>query len=299
MLATILELFTGRGLDNISITLGTAFLAYLLANFEWAGSYIIPILLTPAIIAFAYKKKALTVSGIIAAIAVDIMISVSLGNSGFCILLLFFVGGILVDKIKKQYKKQGQNTISDIEKRGDCRDHVQVLANSLVASASAVAYCFTTNNLFVVAFVASIAEAFADTAASGIGVLSGRAFDLFRMRSCTPGISGGMSLVGTIASIAAAAIVCSFAFAIGMVDIIATLIVFVSAVLGGIFDSLLGSLIQVKYKCTVCDAIVEREEHCGQATERHSGLRIVTNDTVNLLGSLFAAVLAATIYNIM
>lgn len=291
-----LELFVGRGFDNISVTLGTSFLAYFFINSDRAYNYIVPIILTPLIIAFAYKKRALTVGGIVAALAVDIIISLSLGNFGFCTLLLFFVGGIAVDKIKKYYKKTRQNTAQPIEKRGDCRDHVQVLANALVASVCALVYLITGEKLFVVAFVASLAEAFADTAASGIGVLRGKAYDLFRLRPCTPGISGGMSLLGTAASLLAAAIVAALGLVFDKIDIVGALIVLLSAFLGAVFDSFLGSLVQIKYKCNVCGLIVEREEHCGEKTVRHAGIPFVTNDTVNLLGTLFSATLAPILY---
>ena len=291
-LSVELELFTGKGLDNITITLGTSFLAYFFINCQSVWNYIIPILLTPLIIAFAYKKKALTVSGIIAAVFVDILISVSLGNLGFVILLAFFVGGVVVDKIKKRNKKSRQKRKNNIEKRGDCRNYTQVLANSLVAAALAVLYFFTKEKLFVIAFCASLAEAFADTSASGIGILSGRAFDPFRMKKCTPGISGGVSVLGLIASLVAAAIISAISLCFSFITLIDAAIITLSAFLGALFDSLLGSLLQVKYKCTVCDSIVEREEHCGKPTQKHSGIRIINNDIVNFLGTFFSGAVA-------
>ena len=158
-----LELFCGMGLDNIAITLGSSLLSYFLIGYAETPSYILPILLTPLMIAFASKKKALTKSGIIAAIVVDLLISVSLGNFGFLVLLAFFVCGVGVDKIKKHSKKAGQSEKNTFEKRGDCRDYVQVFANSLVASICAFAYLLSANRLFIIAFVASLAEALADT----------------------------------------------------------------------------------------------------------------------------------------
>ena len=296
--ATLLELFTSRGLDNITVTLGASFLAYLFVNFSGAENYLVPILLTPLIIALAYKKKALTLSGIIAAIAVDIVISVTLGNFGFTVLLAFFGCGIAVDKIKKRNKKAGQSVKRGIEKRGDCRDHVQVLANSLVSAILAILYFLTGNRIFIIAFVASLAEALADTAASGIGVLYGKAFDPFRMRPCAPGVSGGMSLLGTAASAVGAILISLIGLAFNAYDFASAIIIAVTATLGAIFDSFLGSLVQVKYKCQICDLVTERQEHCGRPTVKHSGLRIVNNDTVNLLGTLFAAMLSALLYMI-
>lgn len=298
-LALELELFTGKGLDNVTITLGTAFLSYFLINAPEAENYIVPILLTPLIIALSYSKRALTVSGIIAAIFIDIIISLSLGNFGFCILCLFFAGGVTVDKIKKCYKKTKQNAKEPLEKRGDCRDHVQVLANGSVATVCAIAFFFTRERIFIIAFISSLAEALADTVASGIGVLRGKAYDLFRMRRCEPGVSGGMSLLGTAASFVASLLVSAVALAFGRINLVESIIVLFTSFLGAIFDSFLGSLFQIKYKCQKCGAIVEREEHCASKTVRHSGIRFVTNDLVNLLGTLFAATLSILIYYIM
>lgn len=299
LIATELELFTGRGLDNVTVTLGASILSYFFIHFDGTENYVFPILMTPAIIAFAYKKRALTVSGIIAATVLDLAITIGLGNLGFIILLLFFAGGIIVDKIKKRHKKSKQNEQMGIEKRGDCRDHIQVLANGAVAAVCSVLYLITGKEVFVIAFVASLAEAFADTAASGIGILQGRAFDLFRMRHCTPGVSGGMSVLGTVASAIASLTISAISLLFDSIGIIAALLIAISSILGAIFDSLLGSLVQVKYRCKKCGQIVEREEHCGQATEKQSGLCFVNNDTVNLLGTLFSAILAAILYTLL
>ena len=286
--ATELELFTGRGLDNISITLGTSFLTYLSLTVKGSADYIVPILLTPLIIVFAKKKKALTVDGIIAAVFLDVIISVTLGNRGFIILLLFFVGGIITDKIKKTYKKTRQKDKSASE----CRDSLQVIANGGVAAVCALLFFITKDIAFLVAFAASLAEALADTAASGIGVLYGKAFDPFRMKPCHPGVSGGMSLVGTASSLAGACVIGITSCAFGMLSILEALIVIFAAFFGAIFDSFLGSLVQVKYKCRVCGSIVENKEHCDTKTEKISGLSFVTNDTVNFLGTLFTAIIA-------
>lgn len=293
--ATELELFTGKGLDNITVTLGTSFLSYLLIHFDRAGEYIIPILFTPLMIAFAYKKKALSTGGIIAAIIVDILISLAFGNFGFVMLLAFFLGGIITDKIKNRHKNKGRK-----EKRvTECRSYVQVLANSLTASICALCYLFTKQNLFVIAFVASLAEALADTAASGIGVLSGRAYDPFRRRPCTPGLSGGMSILGTVASVLAALLMSLIALCFGSIDHIDVAVITLASTLGAIFDSLLGSLLQVKFKCPKCGEITESKEHCSTPTTRYSGITCVTNNTVNLLSTIFSAILAGLLYYII
>ena len=169
---------------------------------------------------------------------------------------------------------------------------MHVLSNSLAASVCALIYYFTGNNLFLIAFIASLAEAFADTAASGIGVISGRAYDLFRLRKCVAGESGGMSVLGTLSSLGAASSVALIALGFGCINHAGALIVILSAFLGAVFDSLLGSLLQVKYKCEACGAIVESESHCGKPTLKHRGISFVDNNLVNLFGTLFSVIVA-------
>ena len=288
VLATQLELFTGRGLDNITITIGTSFLTYLFIAVESIGNYLLPILLSPLIIVFAIEKKALTKDGVAAAILIDIIISITLGNVGFLILLAFFIGGIFTDKIKKSCKKTGQNE----NKKNECRNSVQVLANSLAAVVCSVLYFITDKRVFLVAFVAAFAEALADTSASGIGALSNKAFDPFRMKRCPPGLSGGMSWIGTLSSLVGSALISLIAVAFGTITFNEAIIVTLAGFLGGVFDSFLGSLLQVKYRCPTCNAIVEKKEHCGKPTLKHSGLVFVTNNSVNLLGTVFAVLVS-------
>ena len=288
LLCTELELFTGKGLDNISITLGTSLLAYFFINYDSAVNYVVPILLTPAVIAFALKKKALTVDGIIAAIVLDIVISLSLGNFGFTLLLAFFGLGIVADKIKRRYKKSRQN----IEKRGDYRNYIQVLSNGLMPAICALIYAFTSNRIFIVAFAASLAEALADTVASGIGAISGKAYDICRFKPCAPGISGGVSFIGTLSSFVGSLIIAMLTLAFGEANLAEAILITACGFLGAIFDSIMGSLIQVKYKCSVCNSITETTEHCGNTTVKHSGIAFVNNDFVNLMGTISSAVLA-------
>jgi len=174
---------------------------------------------------------------------------------------------------------------------------MQVLSNGLVAFVSAIAFLITKNNVLVVTFVASLAEAFSDTVASGIGAFASVTYDPFRRRKCDNGISGGMSIEGTSASLVAAFLISAVAYFLKMdgYGIKEFIIVWISAFLGAVFDSMLGSLVQVKYKCEICGKITEREEHCRMATVRHSGISNIDNDVVNMISCAFASILAALI----
>ena len=291
LLSVELELLGEGGFDNIAVTWATTALAYGFLYFANINNYLFPILITAPIVIFVKLKNALTKSGLIAALVIDLIVSISLGNLGFITFVIFFAGSIIIDKIKKRAKNKGR---SDIEAKGDCRDAMQVLVNGLPATVVAAAYLITGKEIFIIPFAASLAEAFADTAASGIGAFSKHTFDPFRMKKCERGLSGGMSLIGTLASLLA-----SFVIALSMLiwnvddySLRGLLIVALSGFAGALIDSLLGSLIQAKYKCAVCGKITERTEHCSVTTTRVCGIAAVDNDVVNLISCSFAAALA-------
>ena len=289
VLSVGLEIVVGFGLDNIAVTWGVTALGYLLMYVDGVENYLVPIIVTPLIIAFVIEKRALTPWGVVGAVIVDLIISLALGNFGFIMLITFFVSSVIVDKIKKLTKNQGK---SEETAKGDRRDAIQVLANALVPCACACAFVFSHGNpIFVVGFVAAISEAFADTVASGIGAFSNKAFDPFRWRVCENGLSGGMSLIGTLASLLAAFLIAALAMPLtSMAFSVEYFLVAASATfLGAVFDSLLGSLLQVKFKCPVCGKLTEKRLHCDTPTEKVQGISFIDNDVVNALGGVFSA----------
>lgn len=293
LLSVQLELLGVFGLDNIFITLGTSFLAYGFVYFDAINLYLAPIILTPLVILVVVKKRALTSRGLIFAVVLDLVVSLTLGNFGFVLLLAFLFASIVIDKIKKIAKRA-----DGITKKGECRDEIQVLANGLIPMMLAVIYSCTFNPVFIVAYVAVLAEAFADTAASGFGVFSKKTFDPFKMRECECGLSGGMSVIGTVSSLIAAAAFSLLVLPFGIKSFSVIITVIVAAFLGVVFDSLLGSLVQVKYKCTECNSFTEREWHCEKPTKQVSGFRFFDNDVVNVTSAAFSAFVSILIFSL-
>lgn len=292
--ASGIELISEFGLDNLTLPLGTAALSYLFMRGDFVMEYIIPIVLTPYIVAFAYSARILTVKGILMALALDFAVSVSLGNFGFVMLVSFLMLSVLIDKIKKRIKKQSD----EITKKTGARDSVQVIANGLIPAIFALLYLFTHRFVFVVAYTAALAECFADTAASGFGMLSKNAFDPFKMKRVDAGLSGGMSVVGTTASLAAAVLILVIPIAFEVFTIKLWLAISLCAFCGAILDSMLGSLLQSKYLCKQCFTITEKEIHCGIKTEMISGVKWINNDVVNIISCLFSSILAMVVFAI-
>jgi len=287
-----LELITAFGLDNIIITVGSALLAYAFIYFPIINAFAVPIVLTPYVVAIVLEKKVLTRLGLALAMLLDAVVSVFLGNFGFVLLCTFLFGSVFVDKLKKRAKMK--DSVS--HKKGDCRDAVQVAANGAVPMIMAIMFAITNSAAFIVAYVAALAEAFADTTASGIGMYSKNVFDVFKMRKIKHGLSGGMSVIGTLSALVAAFVIGVVALLFGAVNWQMLLIASLSGFVGSVFDSFLGSIFQVKYRCTECNEITEKTTHCGSATEKVSGFYFFDNDTVNLLSCLFAAALGAILY---
>ncbi len=293
LLAAGVELLSIRGLDNIFVPLTCSTLVYAYICIPWINAYALPLAVTPFIIAFAVEKRALTTDGLIAAVVLDIVLTLTLGNNGFLILCMFFLLGIACDAFKKHQK---QDILHDKEAKGSRRDAVQVAANAAPAAVMAVLYAATGQVAFVAAFVASMAEALGDTAASGIGVLSRRAYDLFHARPCERGMSGGVSLLGTTAAllgcVAVSFVGCAlFAWPLWQGCVIAAI-----AFVGTFLDSMLGSLCQLRYRCEVCGRQTERRVHCDTQTVRIGGRRPFTNDVVNACSTAFSAVVAAAMF---
>lgn len=290
--AVELELFTDKGLDNISLPLGTFLFTAFLMFYPNANEYLMPIMLTLPVVAVVEAKKLLSAFGVYVALALDLIISLSLGNFGFCLLLLFLALGAFSDGVKKHAHD------ADFSKKREVRTQAQVMANALVAAVCAVSFKTTANVIFAVAFAAALAEALADTLSSSIGSLSKGAFDIFKMKKCTKGLSGGMSVIGTLSALVGAAFMGGVCVLFGYKSFKFFISVTIAAFVGTVFDSFLGSLFQAKYKCKLCGKVTEKQEHCGVPADKYSGFSCITNNVVNFLSTAFSASFAALIYSL-
>ena len=292
LLAVGVELVSAFGLDNIMLPLSTSAFTYCLSVFPGTVNYVIPIVLTPLVVLFVQKKNALTRGGLVAAIMLDLAISVTLGNTGFILLLLFLTLGIFTDKLKRK-------SVKEIEDKGACRDAVQVLANGLVPMIAAVASCFILKEAFMFAYVSVLAEALGDTAASSLGSRARHTFDVFKLRRCERGMSGGVSFVGTLSAVAFCSIIPFVAFVLKALSFDKALLAVGIAFTGVIFDSFLGSVFQVKYRCLLCGKLTEKKLHCKEPTAFASGIKFITNDTVNAISAVFTGVISIVLFSIL
>ena len=293
ILASGIELVCVKGLDNIAIPLSTSLFAYAFLNFSDIYLYVVPILLTPFVICVVLSRRLLTAKGVAMAVILDLAVSASLGNFGFVLLLSFLLLSVLTDKMKKRVKGR-----DEISKKDGKRDEVQVFANGFIPAILALLYLFTKNYVFIIGYNVALAECLADTFASSFGVFSKKTFDFFKLKSVPMGLSGGVSVTGTLAALMSPFAFLLISVCFGAMDWKWLLFCGTFAFIGTFIDTLLGSLIQAKYKCEVCGILTEKEIHCDHGTSLVSGSHLVDNDCVNLI-SCFASAISAMIVFIL
>lgn len=234
----------------------------------------------------AWRARALTPNG---AIAAGLVGAATFGAGGWpaaAVLFAFFVPSALLSKAGSTRKR----AMTDTGKHGP-RDARQVLANGGVAAVCAVAATHG-NGAFAAAFAGAFAAAAADTWATEIGVLSPeRPRSILTFRPVAAGLSGGVTVAGTLASVAGAVAVGSTAALAGVAPFAP---VVVAGVAGSLADSAIGAALQALRWCPRCERACETNPHaCGTPTQLRRGLEWMDNDAVNLAATLTGALVAA------
>lgn len=246
-------------------------------------------------IAFAaWRAHALTLGGALAATAVGAFTYAS-GTFGFTLLLLaFFVPSVALSRMGKARKR----TLVDIGKVG-ARDAAQVLANGGVATLCAVTFALTHDQRWAWGFAGAYAAATADTWATEIGTLARhRPRSIFTLRPIATGLSGGVTVPGTLAEIAGAAWIAlaaapCVALNAGNVTVRAVFGTLLAGVIGSTVDSVLGASAQELRRCEKCARTCETNPHvCGAPTRLVRGIAGVSNDLVNLFATVTGAAIA-------
>ena len=245
----------------------------------------------------ALKKRSLDPSGAIAAATMGVVVLWTTQVEGLLLLLLFFVGANVVGKVSKriQAKAFGEASIGIIEKKGSRRDLMQVLVNGLMAMVAGLIWYVCGSFPALVMFGASISEAAADTFAGEIGRLSKN--PPVSIRTFTPvpkGLSGGVTLLGTVAAFVSSIIIglCWFVLFGVKGGVLAASVICLTGFVGSVVDSYLGACVQARYRDPDTGMLTEQDSKDGRPFELMQGVRWVDNDMVNLLSNVFSSVFA-------
>lgn len=218
-------------------------------------------------LAFALTALALgqvTASGAATGFVLGVAIYMGFGWKSFLLLLAFFVIGAASTRCG--FARKLARGVA--ERRRGARSWREAVGNLLPASFFAILVVTTPfQRAFLMALVASLAEAAGDTAASEIGKwLGGRTWLIITLKPVKAGEDGGISIAGSAAGLAASALIVLLGWALGLFGGWNALVVFAAAVAGNLADSVMG-------------AALERRE-------------LVTNSVVNFMGTLLAGAVA-------
>ena len=204
-------------------------------------------------------------------------------------LFAFFLPAVALSRLGSQRKA----AIADTDKR-KARDARQVFANGGVAAACAVAYAFTRSPVLAAAFAGALAAAAADTWGTELGMLArSTPRSIANFRAVARGLSGGVTLPGTLAEIGGALAVGLVTWAVGIAP---WWIVAAAGSAGALADSVFGATLQALRYCSRCGRLCETDPHlCGGATSLVRGWRAIDNDAVNAIATITGAVAAGWI----
>jgi uncharacterized protein (TIGR00297 family) len=166
--------------------------------------------------------------------------SAAFGAGAFLPLAIFVLGSGALTRIGRPAKERMLAAEAHQGRRGAANAAAK-LALPAIAAGLAIAGAAPVEAL-ALAYVASIAGAFADTAATEVGPVAGGAvfaLDGGRVRSVAHGTPGGMSAAGLLAGTAAPALIAGAAYACGLLSGRAAIAAFAAGDLAGILESLL------------------------------------------------------------
>lgn len=239
-----------------------------------------------AVALLAWRARALTIDGALAAWIVGACVFGAGGWAYAAVLFAFFIPSTLLSRVGRARKRE----LTDIGKHG-ARDARQVVANGGVAALCAVLSAATHAPPIAAAFAGAFAAASADTWGTEIGTLAKMPpRSILTFKPLAPGISGGVTAAGTLAEIAGACAVGLTAWALGAGS---WWIVAAGGCIGALADSILGASLQELRYCQQCRRECETDPHfCGSVTVLRRGAPWMSNDAVNACASAIGALAA-------
>ncbi len=178
---------------------------------QWGFAALVTVLFAT----LAYVLRGVNLTGAAAGLIATFALTLAGGPPMFCAVLLVFVLTYLATRFGRQRKNELQ-----IAERGKGRDGAQVLANiGVTAMVATLSQLTAWHAPLLVASIAALAEAAADTVSSEMGkALAGNARLVTSWKLVAAGTDGAISASGTVLGICAAALVCMETVATGILN---------------------------------------------------------------------------------
>ncbi|HNT78333.1 MAG TPA: DUF92 domain-containing protein [Anaerolineae bacterium] len=281
-------------------------------------------IISAAIGMLAYRKGALSKSGVAGAMLTGTLIFGFGGWTWGLLLITFFVASSLLSRYKETLKE----SLAEKFAKGSRRDLGQALANGGMGALLALAYAIVPHPAWFYAFVGAMATVNADTWATELGVLSRKPPRLITTgKPVDVGTSGGVSAMGTLATTAgggliglSAALFLSIESGIRQTSNVSPptpysllptpysllptptllLVGALSGLAGSLCDSFLGATVQAIYYSPVRQKETEKViDPDGTPNRLLRGWRWLNNDWVNFISSAFGALVGAGLWQVI
>ena len=279
-LTCVAEFYGVKGTDNLMIEFMV--FGYLLLHHYGLAPLMLEIIIltTPWLAMLMISTRSLDISGGITTLVLILAMGVFGGVFETVYTTIYFLIATLVAAITgRLYAKK-----TGVKKEKHTRTGRQIVAVGLVPLTFVIVSYFTKEIFFQYLFTLAITEQFADSMASDIGRLTnGKNVDIIGFKPIEKGLSGGISLLGTLVALFSCFFLPLIPFLFNRLELIPFLLIGAFAFVGVLVDSVLGSLFQVLYLCPNCGKRVETPNHCEVEAEKSKGFRIIDNTMVNLL----------------
>lgn len=200
---------------------------------------VISVAVNAALAVASYAAGAVSTSGVAGGLVVGFLILYFGGWGSFAVLVAFFILGSAATKLG--YSRKAAIGVAQEDKGRRSAKHA--FANCGAAAAAAIAHPFFPGAHWPLAFLAgAFATALFDTASSEIGQLYGRhPFLITTLKPVPVGTDGAVSVEGTLAGLAAGALLASVGLFFSMYPPLGAVFVTVGAFIGTTFESILGA----------------------------------------------------------
>lgn len=228
---------------------------------------------------YFFSRKSLGLSGFVSGMLMGLFVLAFVPIiMWFVPLMAFFVIGSLATKYGWRFKRR-----RGISESPGGRGVWNVIGNGGVGLFCTALFFLTHNEVFLYAYIGSIASACADTVATEMGQLSSRRpVLLINFKRVPIGTTGAISLFGEIMAFLGAVSIAAIPFfyfgVLGFWNIKGFLIIAASGFLGCQVDSLIGSTFETK------------------DLKKKKGLRPFNNHSTNFLSTLAAAIICGLLY---
>lgn len=278
-LGVVIEFHSDDGIDNITLPIGVGLYTYFIL-FSLRDT-IAATIINGLVSYMAYRRKSLTRSGVYFAFFTGVILF-ALGEVPMYIsLLLFFLLGSLISKVKNLRKSDAER----LHRRGSHRNWVQVFCNSAPAVIVLVAshILHLPMKYAYLSGITCMCAACSDTFASELGMLSRKdPISIISWKPVKRGLSGGVTGFGMLAALLGSYVVASTIFLYQGFHFADFVWVGGFGFLSNVLDSILGAVLQVKYE-DLDGSLTEKPESGGILLKPISGISFVNNDLVNLL----------------